>query len=72
MSLGRCETCSNEAEKLFEVIVCGQSHAYDSFQCAVMAMAHRCDFCGLSISTPVMEHNGRHFCSSSCAEAVDD
>jgi hypothetical protein len=72
MIQGRCETCRNEAPKLFEVIVCGDSHAFDSFQCAVMALGEHCDFCGLSVKAAAFEQRGRKYCSSSCAASIDD
>jgi len=34
-----CEVCGNEYDKAFTVTMNGASHTFDSFECAVHAMA---------------------------------
>jgi hypothetical protein len=38
----KCETCGNDYDKAFEVIMAGKSHAFDSFECAIHALAPTC------------------------------
>ena len=37
-----CETCGNTYDKAFEVVMGGTTHTFDSFQCAIYALAPRC------------------------------
>ena len=34
-----CETCGNNYDKAFQILVWGQSHTFDSFECAIQALA---------------------------------
>ena len=34
-----CEVCGNDYDKAFQVIQAGTSHTFDSFECAVQALA---------------------------------
>jgi hypothetical protein len=40
--MGRCETCGNDYDKTFEVILGGTTHVYDSFECSIHALAPEC------------------------------
>jgi hypothetical protein len=44
--MARCEVCGNEYDKSFEVIMGGKSHVFDSFECAIQALALTCHHCG--------------------------
>ena len=37
-----CEVCGNEYDKSFEVTMNGTSHVFDSFECAIHALAPTC------------------------------
>jgi hypothetical protein len=63
----RCETCGNEYDKAFEVVMAGQSHTFDSFECAIQALAPRCAHCDCRIIGHGTEANGRMFCCAHCA-----
>jgi hypothetical protein len=39
--MATCEGCENEYDKAFEVIVAGKHHTFDSFECAIHALARR-------------------------------
>jgi hypothetical protein len=45
----RCETCGNEYERTFEVVMNGVSHSFDSFECAIERLAPRCARCGVRV-----------------------
>ncbi len=65
--MGKCETCGNEYDKSFELTKEGQTHTFDSFECAIQAMAPTCESCGCRIIGHGMESDGRYFCSENCA-----
>jgi len=37
-----CETCGNDYDKAFQVTKEGRSHTFDSFKCAIQALAPTC------------------------------
>lgn len=73
-----CATCGNDYDKTFEVIGAGgESKHFDSFECAIHAMAPRCPHCGVHIIGHGIEADGTVFCCAHCAsqqgvEAVQD
>jgi len=62
-----CEVCGNEYDKAFQVIVQGTSHTFDSFECAIQALAPRCAHCECRIIGHGMEQDERTFCCAHCA-----
>ena len=44
-----CETCGNNYDKAFQVTMGGKSHTFDSFECAIHALAPACKHCGCRI-----------------------
>jgi hypothetical protein len=75
--MARCEVCGNEYEQAMEVTVRGATHVFDSFECAIHAVAPRCGHCGCAIIGHGIEAGDRTFCCAHCAreeghgEAVD-
>ena len=65
----RCETCGNEYDKSFQVNMGGESHTFDSFECAIHALAPVCEHCGLRILGHGVEKNGVMYCCVHCASA---
>lgn len=63
-----CEVCGNDYDKAFEVRKAGASHVFDSFECAIHALAPTCRHCGVRIVGHGVEHDGQIFCCASCAE----
>ena len=64
----RCETCGNDYDKSFEVVMAGTPHVFDSFECAIHAIAPACDHCGCKIIGHGIEANGAMYCCAHCAE----
>jgi hypothetical protein len=62
-----CEVCGNEYDKAFEVTYAGTKHTFDSFECAVHALAPVCTHCGCRIIGHGVEADGRMFCCAHCA-----
>lgn len=67
--MATCEVCGNTYDKTFEVVMQGQQHIFDSFECAIHALAPRCENCGVRIIGHGLEADGRFFCCDHCAEA---
>lgn len=63
-----CETCGNEYDKAFQVTMQGSTHTFDSFECAIHALAPRCSHCGCRVLGHGVEANGSIFCCAHCAE----
>jgi hypothetical protein len=63
-----CETCGNDYDKTFDVVMSGQSHTFDSFECAIHALAPRCSHCSCRILGHGLESDGTYFCCDNCAE----
>lgn len=68
--MGRCEACGNEYDKPMEITLQGRAHVFDSFECAIQALAPTCDHCRCRIIGHGLEADGRMFCCASCARAV--
>ena len=45
--MATCEVCGNEYDKSFEVRRAGETHVFDSFECAIHMLAPICEHCGL-------------------------
>ena len=67
---GKCEVCGNEYDKAFEVVAAGAHHVFDSFECAIKALAPRCEHCGCSVIGHGVEAGGMFYCSGHCAHAA--
>lgn len=73
-----CATCGNDYDKTFEVIGAnGERKHFDSFECAIDAMAPRCPHCDCRIIGHGVEADGAIYCCAHCAaeegvEAVQD
>lgn len=67
MTTASCEVCGNEYDKALEIRVEGTTHFFDSFECAIQAIAPRCSHCGCPVIGHGMETEGRYFCCAHCA-----
>ena len=66
--MATCETCGNDYDKAFQVVMNGKSHTFDSFECAIHAMAPNCAHCGTRIVGHGVEKDDTLFCCVHCAE----
>ena len=62
-----CETCGNEYASPITVTMNGRAHVYDSFECAIHALAPTCSRCGIRVVGHGVESGSRVYCSASCA-----
>lgn len=71
MTTRRCEVCGNDYDKAFQVVLqSGAVHTFDSFECAIEALAPRCAHCTCRILGHGMEKKGQMFCCAHCAQAA--
>jgi hypothetical protein len=62
-----CEVCGNDYDKAFQVTLAGATHTFDSFECAIQALAPLCANCGVRIVGHGLEKDGAIYCCASCA-----
>jgi len=65
--MAQCEVCGNDYDKSFQVMMGGQPHTFDSFECAIQALAPKCGHCGCRIVGHGVEAGGTIFCCAHCA-----
>jgi hypothetical protein len=59
--------CGNEYDKAFEIILAGESHIFDSFECAIHTLAPECSHCGCRVIGHGIEAGGVFYCCAHCA-----
>ena len=64
-----CETCHNQYDKPFQVLMGGEAHVFDSFECAIEALAPRCENCNCRVIGHGVEQSGTIYCCANCAAA---
>ena len=69
-----CEVCGNEYDKAFEIVMASngqdQRHVFDSFECAIHALAPQCAHCGCRIIGHGVEAQGVVYCCAACARLL--
>jgi hypothetical protein len=65
--MAKCEVCGNDYPGAFEVVASGEKHVFDSFECAIHALAPQCSHCGCRIVGHGLEASGKFYCCASCA-----
>lgn len=66
----QCEVCGNDYDKCFEVVIGGDHHVFDSFECAISQLAPLCAHCGCRIIGHGVEATGAFYCCAHCAHAA--
>jgi len=66
--MAKCAQCGNDYDKTFEVTMGGNTLVFDSFECAIAALAPTCPHCGVRIVGHGVEQNGSIFCCAHCAK----
>jgi len=66
--MARCEHCGNDYDKSIRVTTAdGESHTFDSFECAIHVLAPTCEHCACRIIGHGVESDGTFFCCAHCA-----
>jgi len=64
--MAKCEVCGNDYDKSFEVIAAGARHTFDSFECAIEALAPVCEHCDCKVIGHGVEAGGKFYCCAHC------
>ena len=64
-----CEVCGNDYDKAMTITVAGETHTFDSFECAIHAVAPRCEHCGCAVVGHGHEASGSIYC---CAHGAHE
>ncbi len=59
----RCDHCGSDSDRTFDVVRDGDTWTFDSFQCAIDAVAPRCPQCNAVIVGHGVEQEGRLNCT---------
>lgn len=62
-----CDQCGNDYDKSFTVELGGKTSTFDSFECAIEALAPRCVHCDCRIIGHGVEVGDDIFCCAHCA-----
>jgi len=63
-----CDHCGNDYDKAFRLTREGRSWTFDSFECAIAAVAPRCAHCECRVIGHGVESEGTIYCCAHCAE----
>jgi hypothetical protein len=66
--MATCEVCGNDYDRSFEVVMAGKTHVFDSFECAIHALAPKCEHCGCRIVGHGVQAGDSIYCCAHCAE----
>jgi hypothetical protein len=67
MANASCEVCGNQYDKAFEVVMQGATHTFDSFECAIQALAPSCAHYHCRVIGHGVEKGGTIYCGAHCA-----
>ena len=70
--MARCDVCGNDYEGTFQITRGTESGTYDSFECAVHAMAPRCAHCGCTIIGHGVQSGETIYCCAHCARSAGE
>jgi hypothetical protein len=65
--MASCAVCGNEYEKTMAITYEGRTAVFDSFECAIHALAPICSRCGCRVVGHGVEAGGKIFCGAHCA-----
>ena len=68
--MARCEVCGNDYDKSFQIQMQGRTHTFDSFECAVHALAPTCAHCSCRVLGHGVEAGGSIYCCAHCASEM--
>jgi Rieske Fe-S protein len=66
--MAKCDVCGNDYDKAFTVTLAGRTQTFDSFECAIHALAPKCAHCGCKVIGHGMEEAGKFYCCAHCAK----
>ncbi len=66
--MAKCDVCGNDYDKAFTVTLAGRTQTFDSFECAIHALAPTCAHCGCKVIGHGVEQDGTYYCCAHCAK----
>ena len=63
-----CDVCGNDYDKAFKITQAGKTLTFDSFECAIHAMAPRCAHCQCHVIGHGVEAGGAVYCCAHSAK----
>jgi hypothetical protein len=67
--MARCDVCHNDYDKAFTVTMGARTGTFDSFECAIHALAPSCAHCKCRVIGHGAEAGGKIYCCANCAKA---
>ena len=68
--MARCDVCGNDYDKSFQITGGGRTMTFDSFECAIHALAPHCPHCDCRVIGHGVEQDGKIYCCVNCARAA--
>jgi hypothetical protein len=66
--VAKCDVCGNDYDKAFQIMMGGKTQTFDSFECAIHALAPVCAHCHCRIIGHGIEAKGGvTYCCAHCA-----
>jgi hypothetical protein len=65
-----CNQCGNDYDKSFQLTRGGKTWTFDSFECAIQAVAPTCAHCSCRVVGHGVEKNAVIYCCAHCAHAA--
>jgi hypothetical protein len=62
-----CSQCRNVSDRTFQITKNGRTYRFDSFDCAIQALASVCPYCHCRIMGVGVQAYGETYCSQQCA-----
>ena len=66
--MAKCDVCGNDYDKAFTVTMAGRTQTFDSFECAIHALAPSCAHCHCKVIGHGVETAGKVYCCANCAK----
>jgi len=66
----KCEVCGNDYDRPLQVTLDGNDHVFDSFECAITALAPQCAVCDCRVIGHGVEVSGTIYCGAHCATSA--
>ena len=70
MAMAKCDTCGNEYDRTFTVVMNARNYVFDCFECAIQKLAPTCGHCGCRVIGHGVDHDGEVYCCDSCVREV--
>jgi hypothetical protein len=69
--MAQCEVCGNDYDKAFQISLPGEdARTFDSFECAIHALAPTCEYCGVKVIGHGVEAGASFYCCAQYATMV--